>query len=53
MVGKDLDIAAEIVGVESDDEGNRVVTVQLTENGAYAGKSSLRLQVRTAKTACG
>lgn len=41
MVGKDLDIAAEIVGVESDDEGNRVVTVQLTENGAYAGKIEL------------
>lgn len=39
MVGKDLDIAAEIVGVESDDAGNRVVTVQLTENGAYAGKN--------------
>ena len=41
MVGKDLDIAAEIVGVESDDAGNRVVTVQLTENGAYAGKIEL------------
>ena len=36
-----IDIAAEIVGVESDDEGNRVVTVQLTENGAYAGKIEL------------
>ena len=41
MVGKDLDIAAEIVGVESDDAGNRVVTVQLTESGAYAGKIEL------------
>ena len=38
---KDLDIAAEIVGVESDDAGNRVVTVQLTESGAYAGKIEL------------
>ena len=49
MVGKDLDIAAEIVGVESDDEGNRVVTVHRKrclrrKNRAYGCKCGQRKQ---------
>lgn len=41
MIGKELNIAANIVGVETTDEGDRLVTVRLSENGSDLGKIEL------------